>query len=145
MVIDLVEESKRKKAIIEKCDSAFLDPVTELADFADVFKKIDQYAFFFAAYKGDEVIGYAAMYANNSETKIAYVSLIAVVEEMQRQQIGSSLMEKCIDTAAEAGMTKLRLEVADKNKKAISFYKHFDFAFENRCSDNSCYYIRKIS
>lgn len=144
MNIRIISDRELKKEIIEKCDTAFIHPLTKRKNYISIFEKIDKYAIFLAAYEENDAIGYAALYANNFETRIAYITMIGVIEKMQRKQVGSCLMQECIDAAANVGMTQLRLEVADINAKAISFYEYFGFVFEDRCSGESCHYIRTI-
>ena len=61
------------------------------------------------------------MYANNLETRVAYISMIGVLGCMQGRHIGSQLMRKCIQVAQNNGMQFIRLEVLNANKKALIF------------------------
>jgi ribosomal-protein-alanine N-acetyltransferase len=53
---------------------------------------------------------------------------ISVVPERQRAGLGRALLEYLCDTARQAGMTRMLLEVRISNINAIAFYRHFDFA-----------------
>jgi len=53
---------------------------------------------------------------------------ISVIPERQRAGLGRALLEFLCDSARQAGMTRLLLEVRISNDNAIAFYRHFDFA-----------------
>jgi [ribosomal protein S18]-alanine N-acetyltransferase len=53
---------------------------------------------------------------------------ISIVPERQRAGLGSALLEFLCDTARQAGMMRMLLEVRISNVNAIAFYRHFDFA-----------------
>lgn len=144
MEIKIVADKREKRTIIEKCDSAFPRPLSARVDYEEIFSRINAYAVFLGAYENDSVLGYATIYANDTQTRIAFISMIGVVEEAQGKHIGSKLMEKCIFEAQRCGMTRIRLEVLNSNEKAISFYKSWGFEFEERCTDASNYLIKVI-
>ena len=112
-------------------------------DFMQLFGKIDKYADFISAFKNG-VAGYAAMYANNLETKCAYITLIAVKPECQHNGIGGQLLKKCETTAIEKGMDKIRLEVLKDNFKAQNFYKKNGFDFEATQTERSFYMSKSL-
>lgn len=128
-----------KRKAIECCDPSFPKQLTEREDYEAIFAKIDQYAVFFAAICQGEPVGYAAMYANDLTTQTAYITMIGVKEEYQRQQIGSKLMSACVGAAKQRGMKVIRLEVLNTNEKAIAFYKRHGFREEGVASDESTY------
>ena len=47
-------------------------------DFKAFFDKIDANAYFIVAYDENVILGYAVLYANNLETKEAYITLLEV-------------------------------------------------------------------
>lgn len=145
MEIEVINKTEEKRAIIEKCDSAFLEPLSSRDNYEAVFSKIDKYAIFIAAYENNVPVGYAAIYANDKESKTAFISMIGVLEEAQGKHIGSALMKKCVEKAIENDMKNIRLEVLNTNEKAIRFYKHHGFEYEKKCSDTSNHLIKKIA
>lgn len=90
------------------------------------------------------IAGYVAFYANDTEGKTAYISNIGVVSGCQRRRIGSVLMEKCLEVAADKSMSKVRLEVLSTNEKAISFYKYWGFDFESEGEAGTRYMSRRL-
>lgn len=145
MLIREIKDSSEKRAIIECCDKSFIRPLTTRNDFEGLFSKIDNYAFFFAIFNGHNPIGYSVLYANDAQTKVGYISIIAVLNNMQNKHVGSALMQKCIETSAEKGMTYIRLEVLKNNESAILFYERWGFKYERDCSDESIYMIKQLT
>lgn len=145
MVIIEIEDSSEKRAIIERCDKSFVRPITKRDNYEEIFSKIDNYAVFYAAFEEDAPTGFAALYANDTKTKSGYISLLAVVEEMQHKYIGSALMQKCIDRSIENGMACIRLEVLLSKEVAIRFYEHWGFKYERDSSEGNYIMIKQLT
>lgn len=146
MSIDIYYLSNReeKKSAITKCGDVYPFPLIHEDKFGFIFDKIDKNAIFLAAYDNDNIVGYAAMYANDFENKIAYLSLIAVKTDHQGKNIGSRLLSECEKKAQNNGMNELRLEVYNSNINAINFYKNRGYIEESHCSSDSMYLSKKI-
>lgn len=125
------------------CDSAFAERGGDRLIFSELLQKIDRFADFIVA-DGDQPMGYAALYANNMETRVGYISLIAVLPEYQKKRIGSKLMETCEEIAKENGMETIRLEVYLNNYKAISFYEQHGFQKQHETDHGSMYMIKPL-
>lgn len=92
--------------------------------------------YFIFAYQGNVSIGYCVLYANNSETRNAYISLIAVRPEYQNLHIGKQLIETCLQIAESYGMQTCSLEVRKNNTSAIRFYQRNGFVFQEEKTDS---------
>jgi ribosomal-protein-alanine N-acetyltransferase len=57
----------------------------------------------------------------------ADIQTIAVVPDLQRAGIGSSLLRLALASAKQRGVKQIFLEVAVENEPAISLYKNFGF------------------
>ena len=145
MVIREIEDSSEKRAIIEHCDKSFIRPISIRGNYEDIFSKIDSYAVLYAAFEGDAPVGYVAFYANDTKSKSGYISLLAVVKEMQHKHIGSALMQKCIDRSIENGMTCIRLEVLWSEEAAIRFYEYWGFKYERDSSEGNVIMIKQLA
>lgn len=145
MTIREIRDSSDKRFIIERCDKSFIRPLTKRDNYEELFSKIDNNAVFYAAFEGDAPVGYAALYANDTKTKSGFISLLAVVEEMQHKHIGSALMQNCINRSIENGMTCIRLEVLRSKETAIRFYEHWDFKYERDSSEESIIMIKQLT
>lgn len=122
--------------IIGNCDKAFEKPVTERNVYSALLEKIHQKGIFIFAYQGNVSIGYCVLYANNSEARNAYISLIAVRPEYQKLHIGKQLIETCLQIAESYGMQTCSLEVRKNNASAIRFYQRNGFVFQNEKTDS---------
>jgi len=90
-------------------------------------------------------IGFIAIYANDEDTKIAFLAQIAVSKEKRGSGIGHILLsEGCRRCKSYFGMEKMRLEVDSENKKAIKFYESHDFSIEKEASDESVFMIKNL-
>ena len=141
--IEKVDTLEMKEKIIELCDTAFLEKIRSRADYSTLVSKINAAAEFFVAYN-ENVLGYAAMYANDISTKTAYITLIGVRTEYQNNHVGKSLLMECLNIAKIRGMKKLRLEVLSDNLNAIRFYKKNGFVKEDSATSNSVYMVRNV-
>ena len=120
----LSESKDEIHRIIEMCDNAFPIPVCNRENSEELIAKFSAAAKFIYAYS-NTVMGYVAMYCNDLEGFVAYISLIGVKPEFQNRHIGTALMNACIQIAKSKGMNSIQLEVKKNNVKAIQFYiKH---------------------
>lgn len=115
-------------SIIRACDKAFVQPIVERKRYAELLLKIHQKGILVYAHN-ECVLGYCAFYANDSGTRKAYISLIAVRPEYHNQHIGRRILNSCMNTAVEYGMDSCVLEVRKNNRSAIRFYQANGFVF----------------
>ena len=99
--------------------------------------KICIYGNTIAAFDGIKAIGAISFYANDYDSKIAYITEFLVIEKYRRQKVGTALLYKCFDFAKKEGMTKIRLQVADNNESAKKFYMKNGFVEERKATCDS--------
>ena len=141
--ISLITNPQRIRHCVEACEDTM--PFMSRDNAPELLAKIQQYAVFLEAAEDGKTVGYCAFYANDSETRRAYISLICILKEKQKMKYGRQLLDRCIEESRQRGMKTLRLEVLDDNLNAIGFYKHCGFTYEKKCSETSSYYLLKIS
>lgn len=107
-------------------------------------KKISEFANVYAAGNDTDICAFAAMYANDTENRIAYITLIGVRPDKQRSGFGTELFCFCEKEAKEMGMASLKLEVNRHNIKAIEFYKKQGMKIEKKSSENGVYMIKTL-
>ena len=102
-------------------------------DFDTYLEKIYQNAYTYVAKIEDEIVGIIIFYANDFDTKTAFITLIEVNQAYRKHHIGKALMGECFSISKSLGMQKINLEVAKDNEGAIVFYKklHFGTIGEN--------------
>lgn len=140
--IDTTVNRNEIDSIIRNCDRAFLEPVAGRSIYSDLLGKIHKKGIFVFAY-GKQSIGYCAFYANDEDTKEAYVTLIAVHPEYQNQRIGKMLINYSMEIAQMQGMQSCSLEVKKNNSSAIRFYLANGFVFLKE-KDGSFFMGRKL-
>jgi GNAT superfamily N-acetyltransferase/2-polyprenyl-3-methyl-5-hydroxy-6-metoxy-1,4-benzoquinol methylase len=110
------------------CDADFVPPLSGRVEISDYAKKIVSRAMRFEAWSGGTMVGLAAMYCNDLENRIAYISSISVLKEWMGKGIAMRLMNLCIEYAKTSDMRQISLEVASANMSAIRLYERNGFA-----------------
>lgn len=90
--------------------------------------KFAKNAVFISILDNEKVVGYAAFYCNNLESKMAFLSMIIIDRDYQGKGCGHMLMDKVCQIAHENGMHSIRLNVANRNINAIRFYEKIKFS-----------------
>lgn len=133
------------RKIIYEFDNVFKPSLSKRIVNLDTYsEKLYKNAIVIAAIEENDVIGFIAFYANNINTHVAYLTQIAVKLKEQNRKIGKALLELCIKTSQDKGMTYIKLEVFNHNTKAIDFYEKYGFVFCGKASDESMYMIKKL-
>lgn len=129
-----------------------------LLDFSDVFphlgekidsmdayaEKLSRFAQCWAGTEADAPVGLVIFYANDLNTRTAYISLIGVQKAMQGKGVGQRLMTHCAETAKALGMQQLSLEVDCDNLSAQRFYQKNGFTFSGNTERNSMYLTKSL-
>ena len=76
--------------------------------YCELLDKLSRYVYVAYAY-GECILGYIAFYANTIDK--AYISLIAVNLQYQKQHIGSYLLGDCEKIVRNKSISKIQLEV----------------------------------
>lgn len=92
----------------------------------------------------DEIVGLAAVYINDHETKQAYLTYIALLESYTHMGFGAELLSRVIKLAIDEGMTSIKLEVKKTNDRARAFYNKHSFSDLYDAAENSVYMIRYL-
>ena len=131
--------------IIELCDSSFMVGITHRENYLEIRNKMQRFAEFIVPRFDDGTpLGYVSMYANNKETKSAYISMFCIRPEFQKHHLGTLLMDKAAEVAQKNGMLSIKLEVLRENTKAQNFYLNYGFQIvekEDKDSFFMLYYL----
>lgn len=129
-----------------------------LLDFKHIFPRLDsrvenfeafaeKFAKFAHVYAGNmdgKTCGFLAFYANDFLTKVAFISLIGMLEGYRGKRLGQQLMDFCQKCARDVGMTILRLEVDLDNYTAIAFYEKNGFVQYGEKMEKSMYMEKSL-
>jgi ribosomal protein S18 acetylase RimI-like enzyme len=100
---------------------------TQVASLPKYVHKLKRYATLFEAYEGSQLVGLAAIYLNNLETKIGFITSVIVTPEYQNNGIANMLIKNVVDFSKGEGFVKIGLEVFKENVKAINLYRKYKF------------------
>lgn len=103
-------------------------------------QKYAQLAEFYVMYAENETAGFIAYYCND-DSRSAFVSMLMVREEYQRQGIGRTFLDQVIADCKKVGKDQIRLEVDADNIKGLSFYRKNGFRIDCAASAASDYFI----
>lgn len=109
------------------CDADFVPPLSDRVDINDYAEKIAGKAMRFEAWSGDKLVGLVAVYCNDLEKRIAYITNVSVLRESMGKGIAESLIKRCIEHVKALGMRQVSLEVASDNMPAIGLYEKGGF------------------
>lgn len=137
-LLPLVDKETIKNIII-KYDELFTKSIVKSQNFEGLIDKISCNANVISVCINGQVAGYCAYYMNDFKSRIAYITLIVVDENFQSNHIGTIMLDYIKAVAVINGFIGIRLEVHDKNVKAISFYEHNNFCVEMTASNDSKY------
>lgn len=76
--------------------------------------------------------GMAVFYANDTEGRKGYISLIGLKPDFRGKGLGKSLLNDVIEEMKKNGMNCVLLEVDDDNQSAKDFYTRFGFKLEEK-------------
>lgn len=142
--INLITDRFEIKRILYDFDNVFCPKISEIIkDFDEYALKLSKYAKFYNIKLKKEEVGFIAFYINNT-TKISYLTLIGIKKEYQNLDYGKKLMNLYEKISKIEKMEILKLEVFNRNEKAINFYKKFGFEILNKTSIETYYMIKNI-
>ena len=131
------DEALIRRAVAE-IDPLFPVGIHGSPDPEEKMNKLLRFADVVVAMDGDNVAGFAAIYANNMETRLGYMPYMGVAEAYQGHHLAVRFMEACEALARERGMTRVRMEVSDSNQKIVRFHSRRGYvrigATEEGCS-----------
>ncbi|MCE5202249.1 MAG: ATP-grasp domain-containing protein [Synergistaceae bacterium] len=92
----------------------------------------------------DNIRAFASFYANDTMNYIAYLTIIAVDESVQRHGIGKLLLTKVEEISRTNGMKYVKLSTHNFNTTAIAFYGKNGYTVSEYLVDGNIYMIKKL-
>lgn len=112
---------------LKRCDGDFVPTLSERVDIASYAQKISGNARRFEALVDGDLIGLVAVYCNDGERRIGYITSVSVLRVWQGKGIGLRLLEQCIEWLQKLGFDSIELEVDSGNARAIKLYEKKKF------------------
>lgn len=125
-------------------DDVFPHLKEKVSDYKSFAQKLKENAFVYKAVLNDDVFGILVFYANDTQSKKAYISLIGIKKEYRSMGLGKYLMDNCVEISKLNGMKSLMLEVDNDNQNAIEFYINQGYFVVQKASDSSFYMKKDI-
>ena len=144
MCFKCIKETEKIEKVLYEFDICFPHLSEKISDYAFYAEKLNRNAKTYVLKENDLFIGLSVFYANDSETKCGYISLIGVKDEYRQKGYGKQLLSFTESIMKQEGMESVRLEVDNDNKVAQLFYKKMSFSYEKEASKNSMYMLKKI-
>lgn len=94
------------------------------------------------AEKDHRPVGMVAFYANNTDSKAAYISYVAVSPECRKQGAASQMLNLCFRKCIAAGMNTVRIHT--NNPAALRLYTSLGFNVINREMPDSSGFTRTL-
>ena len=110
-----------------RCDADFMPPLSSRVEITDYAQKIASKATRFEAWSDGTLIGLVAVYCNDQEKRIAYITSVSMLREWTGKGIAARLISRCIEHARASGMRQIDLEVESNNAPAIKLYEKNGF------------------
>jgi ribosomal protein S18 acetylase RimI-like enzyme len=114
-------------ALLRRCDASFVPRLSSRVELAAYAHKIASHALRLEAWAGIEPVALLAMYCNDLDSGIAYITSVSVVPGYARRGIASALVAQSIRRAHAAGMRRIVLEVDATNGAALRLYQKSGF------------------
>lgn len=114
-----------------KIDNEFNPSLSEIIDISEYSEKLYSNANLFEAWDGDELVALVAMYANNKETKKAFITLVYCVETHRRQGITNNLLNLAFAYLKKISFNSVFLKCVLDNTPALNMYKKLGFDIES--------------
>lgn len=119
--------SEITKALIKEFGEFLPDPLSERLDVDAYAEKVIKHGTVLLAMAEQVSLALAVMYANDQDTKRAYMSLLAVRPEARGRGIARELVNACVEHARERGMMCIQLRTLESNAKAMRLYTRAGF------------------
>jgi ribosomal protein S18 acetylase RimI-like enzyme len=109
------------------CETDFIPPLAQRTDLDDYARKIAARAVRFEAWAGDTLVGLVAVYCNEPDRRVAFVTSVSVVPEHQGRGVAATLLASAIEDARREGFERMALEVGPANAAAVRLYSNAGF------------------
>jgi ribosomal protein S18 acetylase RimI-like enzyme len=123
------------------CSNNFIPTLTNRVDIFKYAKKIRKFANTFEAWYKNDLIGLNAIYLNDTQTKIGFITNVSVDNRFNKLGIGVQLLKLSFEYAKNRGFERLILEVHPLNVNAIHFYLKNGFCELKNTPDYLIFYI----
>lgn len=113
--------------LLNELDTDFDPILSSVVDIKTYAEKIINNAKIITYFEKGRLVAFIAFYSNDLETKIGFMSMLAVNKNNQGKGFARSLINSSVDLLKKEDFNKYRLEVFKTNIKAIDLYQKIGF------------------
>lgn len=114
-------------AHLRACDDTFAPTLSSRVDIEEYAQKLAASAERFEAWSNGVLVGLLAVYCNDLDGRIAYITSVSVMPVSRGHGIASRLIARCVENATALGHTAIELEVGTRNEAAARLYEKHGF------------------
>lgn len=114
-------------ALLHELDKDFDPTLSSIINISNYAEKIKNNAKIMSYFDNGNLVAFIAFYCNDLETRIGFMSMLAVSKNNQGKGLARSLIKSSIDLLKNENFNRYRLEVFKTNNKAINLYKKMGF------------------
>lgn len=129
---------------LKAVDKSFPVPLSDKVVLEEYAKKLYDNAEIFVAYENDTIVGIFAGYVNDYDTKMAYGSVLTVLDTYQGCGIATRLLDAFCDCAKSRNMEKIMFCVYLDNEPAMKLYTKKGFAVYKKEEENRAFLIKEL-
>lgn len=110
------------------CDQDFIPKLSSKVNIEVYCKKLHSNSTIITLHNNDkDLLGLVAVYVNNEETRVAYISSVCILKQHWGKGLGKLLLKETISFVAKKKFRSIKLEVGIENYVAIKLYNSFNF------------------
>ena len=114
-------------AHLRACDDTFVPTLSSRVDIDEYAQKLAAKSERFEAWSNGVLVGLLAVYCNDFDGRIAYITSVSVMPVWRGHGIASRLIVRCVENAVALGHTAIELEVGTRNEAAARLYEKHGF------------------
>ncbi|KAA5536251.1 GNAT family N-acetyltransferase [Taibaiella lutea] len=113
--------------LLELSSEYFFPPLYKEVDIKEYAEKIFSKATTFEAWHDDILVGLIAVYLNDNETNIGFITSVVVAPKFFSQGIAGNLLENLFEHVKQINFRSIKLQVSKDNETAFLLYKKKGF------------------
>jgi len=117
------------------CDRNFIPQLSNSLNLTAYSEKLFRNAERFEAWSSGQLVALVAIYINDTERNVAFISNVSVDPDFLRLRIATELIKNAITCCLKMNYKAIELEVDIKNLKAIELYKSLKFIEKQKSKD----------
>lgn len=116
--------------LLNKLDKSYPIPLSIKTGLDILAHKLLEKGCVYMAFADNCPVGMVGFYANDMVGKVAYISVVGVIEAYQHQGIAKKMVHESLAICKEKGMTSCFLYTHKTNTSAIAMYQKLGFVAE---------------